>query len=174
MTDLSLFDTFDDQFIDELREAMDKLAFMGEQYIKGKHGSRSSDYGGSHAAWNNDTSSLLASVTGYEAKIGNYQENFDDARWQHARAVGSDQYPYNRPEHYQPHVESRDLGESENPVAVLTYFTQYPDPDLAKDAALEAAVTESLTDAHEFMKNHLVSAVKDSLRKSKGSVFVLP
>ncbi len=154
--DLSNFDNFENNFIPMLREAMDKLAFMGEQYVKSKNS------GG--GAWGVDTQSSLNSITGYEAKIGDPYANFNDPAWQHAQQVGSDRYPSNTPEHYQPHVENADIGENENPTAVLAIFTGYPDPDRDADQMLQAAVMEALDDAGQYMRNNMLGTIQDSMR----------
>lgn len=155
-TNLSNFDDFEAHYLDVLREAMDKLAGSGEAYLKAKN------TGG--GGWGIDTSSSLNSVTGYEAKIGDYRANFNDPAWQHAQQVGSDRYPSNTPEHYEPYTESMDLGEGENPTAVLAIFTGYPDPNRGADQMLEAAVLEELDDAGQYMQNNLVDVVKNTLR----------
>lgn len=164
-TDLSNFDRFEDNFIDLLRESMEKIAGLGEAYAKDK------TTGG--GAWGVDTGSSVSSITAYEGKIGDPLHNFSDPDWQHAQQVGSDRYPYNTPAHYQPHVENRDVGENDNPTIILTVFTGYPDPSRDNDAMLEAAVSERLDDAAQYMQSILVGRIKDTFRwNSKSPILI--
>src|SRR5690242_361717 len=97
----------DKEFIYWMREGMQELAVQGEQAAVMSE------------SWTQDTGSLSASVTGFEAVIGDPLINQRDPRWMKARSVGSEKY-HNPPEHYDPvQGESIDLGERDDPVGIV-------------------------------------------------------
>lgn len=122
-----------------LREGMEKLAREGEGAAM------------MNQRWNNDTFSLEASITGYEAGIGDPKANFRDPRWVQAQWTGSKKYG-TPGEHYEPFAgETVDLGERRDPVAVVSVWTQYPDEGRLKDIELWTQVEDTLLAAMNEM-----------------------
>lgn len=129
-----------------LRTGMDELALEGEGAAM------------MNQRWNNDTFSLEASITGYEAGIGDPKANFRDPRWVRAQWEGNAAYQGKRsgwrnpPEHYEPFAgETVDLGERRDPVAVVSVWTQYPDEGKLKDIELWSQVEDTLLAAMNEM-----------------------
>ncbi len=107
-------DELNANLIPRLREAMEIVASNGEYWVKQ-----------GHQEWNNDTRSLIASVTGYEATIGDPFKNFNNVEWLFAQQFGSLKYN-NLPEHYDP-VEGEELEvDPDTPTAIVTVWTKYP------------------------------------------------
>lgn len=98
---------------DLLREAMDILAEEGESYAKHVY------------TWQDDTGSLAASITGYEALTGDPYKNYGDATWVGAQ-TGAIRSRYGTPPaNYIPHPSNVNLGEADHPVAVVSTMVDY-------------------------------------------------
>lgn len=158
-------------FGDFLKEFMDAMGAVGENYVKGGSGVSipskygSFNFGGEHQNWNNDTGSLATSITGYEADIGNHMVNFETDPWYTAQQEGSDKYPQNTPGHYRPADEAdADTGDADA-TAVISAWTRYPDGDDAGDGWLVEAVTETLNEAASFVTESIPGAIESAFQK---------
>lgn len=141
-----------------------KLANIGEAYIKGGQYGANLNYGGEHKNWQNDTASLLASVTGYESTTGDYRANFGEDAWRRAQIEGSKKYPENTPEHYLP-SEPEEIDTSDaDATAILSTWTQYPDMGKDEDGVLATQVIETLQESADFMVQQFPRVFQDSVR----------
>lgn len=126
------------------KEAMDDLAQLGESYAY------------MNAEWNDDTGSLRESITGYAADVGDPHANFGNTRWRDAQTKGNLAYQglewgyRNPPEHYAPEPD-HPFNPSE-PTAVVTTWTQYPIVGKPNDIPLGEAVSATLEDTLEMLK----------------------
>lgn len=171
--DWSGLDQLEANLEDFLKEFMDSMGALGELYIKGEHGGISIPkkygeftVGGEHKGWNNDTGSLLTSITGYEADIGNHMANFETDPWYTAQQEGSDKYKQNVPGHYRPADEAEvDTGDA-IATAVISAWTRYPDDMGANDGWLLETVTETINEAADFVLESIPGALESAFQQT--------
>lgn len=76
--------------------------------------------------WLDDTGSAAAAITAYLVGRVDPRKNFENPAWRKARAQGSQKYPRNLPENYEPHVERIGVrGGKNTKVVILTNFVRY-------------------------------------------------
>ena len=119
-SNLSGLDAFAQEFDQACRKAMQKAAEDAEEFMKQ-----------AHPQYQDDSGSLTASITGFEAKIGDPLKNQHDAAWTAARVTG-----YVSPRHkntwdnFTLITDDKEFGQDDHPVAIVTAYTHYA-PDVA-------------------------------------------
>lgn len=108
---------------DAFYKGMNDLAKLGEESIREDH------------MWEDDTESLLTSITGYAPEVGDPYKHFGDPVWtfaqKHGNEFGRRRLRDNPPENYYPHTEELDTGD--NPTAIVTAFVGYGDDEPIAD-----------------------------------------